>query len=181
MMEFKTLQGFMNHLASTASRLPARQVLAMRDAAEIVQVEAKAELGTYQVEAGPFPAWQALADATMLRREEHGFTPNDPLLVTGELRLHIDKSFNPIKAVVGVPSEIVGDGSPGNHARDIGDIAVDMELGTSRAPARPFLGRAAYVKAHDVTRVVAAIMTDAVAGRAYRPHEAKSPLADIPF
>ena len=54
--------------------------------ATLVEEEAKAEIGTYQDQAGPFIAWPELADSTKEDRTRQGFTENDPGLRSGAMR-----------------------------------------------------------------------------------------------
>lgn len=124
-----TLDHFMRHIASLPRRVEAEAQHALRDGAKLVQDEAKAELGTYQSAAGPFPAWQQLSPATLASKTGPG-----PLVETGELR-------DSIEADVQHNSAFVGSDEP--HAKP-------LELGTSKMPARSYLGRAAYVKSDEV-------------------------------
>lgn len=93
-----------------------------------IQKTARDELGHYQDAIGPFVEWEELADSTKQDRVSQGFTENDPLLRSGELRDSIQR-------------EVVGlDGYVGSEK----DEAVYMELGTTKAPPRAFLGPAVY-------------------------------------
>lgn len=111
----------------------------LKRAAVIVETEAKAEIGTYQPEAGPFAAWAELQDSTKEDRVRKGFTENDPLLRTGNLRDSIEHT--------------VGPGSVAHIGSD-SMIAVYQEMGTVRIPARHFLGGAAFRKEHEVREVL---------------------------
>ena len=123
------------------------------DAAAIkIRDDAKAKLGGYQEAAGPFPAWAPLAAATQSERVQLGFTANDPLLRSGQLRDAIALTLTSEGAVIGVPHgpHIEPDG----RVEDVGDIALQMEVG-GRAPPRPFLGPAAFQSKHAVSRIAA--------------------------
>jgi hypothetical protein len=63
---------------------------ALKAGAELVKTEAQAKLGHYQGAAGDTPAWAPLSEATQADRVAKGFTPDDPLLRTGELRDSIE-------------------------------------------------------------------------------------------
>lgn len=141
------LQGFAAHLASLTVAVAAEEHHALERAAVIVEREAKAEIGVYQGQKGPFKAWAELAEATKADRVKKGFSENDPLLRTGDMRDTINHQVSGKEAHVGSDS----------------DIAVYQELGTSRIPPRSFLGGAAFRKApevahalgHDVVAVLA--------------------------
>lgn len=98
-----------------------------------VEKTAKDEIGIYQEAIGPFPAWPELADATKEDRLAKGFSENDPLLRTGELRDSIQHTTGELETQIGSDS----------------DIMIYQELGTARIPPRPVLGPAAE-RNHDV-------------------------------
>lgn len=82
---------------------------------------AKSVIGTY--EAG----WKPLAPSTIADRVRHGYSPNEPLLRSGGMRGSIESE-----------AEIDGFGVTGAIGSD--EVkALWQELGTSRAPPRPFL------------------------------------------
>lgn len=97
---------------------------------ERVEATARAEFGHYQDEAGPFPGWPELADATKDDRVSKGFPENEPLLRTGETRdsmsHHVDNAA--LDVVIGSTDEKMP----------------WFEFGTSRMPARPVVGPAAF-------------------------------------
>lgn len=102
--------------------------------AEMIEKEAKSYLGTYQQSIGPYPGWVPLAESTQKARAAKGYRPDDPLLVTGELK-------DSIRSVLVGKGAVVGTNIP---------FAPDLEYGTSTIPPRPFLGRAAFVKKHEI-------------------------------
>jgi len=116
---------------------------ALERAAVIVETEAKAEIGTYQPDAGPFAAWAELQDSTKRDRVAKGFSENEPLLRTGEMRDSVEHT-------------VKMDFGPGGVAHIGSDslIAVYQELGTVRIPARHFLGGAAFRKEREVQQVL---------------------------
>lgn len=180
MRAFGSLDQFVAHLASVAREIPKRQSLALRDGGEVIQKEARAEIGTLQSRAGPFGAWPELSPRTQQERVKAGYSPNDPLRRSGALRDHIELNHDGKQAVVGVPSEMVGSGTDADPIRNIGDVAIAMELGTDRVPARSFLGRSAFVKGHEAVGAMASVLTDAISGRPYRKPRADGK-DDIPF
>lgn len=128
MREFQSFGAFGRHLLATAAIGEEVTHHITKEAAEIVQKDAQKRIGEYQDSTGPFNTWAPLAEATVADRVANGFSPDEPLLRTGELRESIEVEAQGDKAVVGSRS----------------DIAMYQELGTSKIPPRPFLGPAAY-------------------------------------
>jgi hypothetical protein len=102
-----------------------------------VRDKAKAAIGTYRYK------WPQLADATQREREQEGYTANEPLLRTGEMR-------DSISAMVQMYSAQHGRAVVGSTS----DIAVWQELGTSRGiPPRSFLYASAKRSEKDVKKI----------------------------
>src|ERR1700751_3553459 len=118
-------------LADVAIRSDANA--ALERVAVKIEKDAKAEFGVYQPAVGPFEAWPELAEATQERREKLGFTPNDPLLMSGDLRDTIEHRTAELETEIGSDS----------------DIMVYQEFGTATIPPRPVLGPAAE-RNHDL-------------------------------
>jgi phage gpG-like protein len=104
---------------------------ALEKGAELVQKQAKDYIGTYDVHTtwtfkngstGAY-SWPPLAESTKKDRVNKGFSEDEPLLRTGELR-------DSINITVGHNEASIGSNN---------DKAVWHELGTSRVPPRPFL------------------------------------------
>ena len=121
---------------------------ALERAAKVVEAEAKREIGHYQSAAGPFAAWAELADSTKADRVAQGFTENDPLLRTGDLRDSITHAVGHHEAVIGSNS----------------DVAVYQELGTRRIPPRSFLGGAMVRKSDTVAAILGAGVVKGLVG-----------------
>jgi hypothetical protein len=100
--------------------------------------KAKEKIGEYQKAAGPFAAWASLSPATIDDRVYQGYTPDDPLLRTGEMRDSIEH-------------KVIGNEG---HVGSDSDIAVWQELGTPSIPARSFLGGAAFELAPVISREI---------------------------
>ncbi|MGN6536410.1 MAG: hypothetical protein ACTHKQ_11865 [Mesorhizobium sp.] len=144
-----TIDSFATMLLEAAAVMPMAEKAALKAAGEIVQAEAKAEIGTYQDAAGPFAAWAPLAEATKTDRAKQGFTPDDPLLRTGEMRDSIGLVVEGHEAHVG--------------SND--DKAVWQELGTTKGiPPRSFLGGAAVRKSAEVRDVIGREIVGALVG-----------------
>lgn len=122
---------------------------ALTKAAKIICDEAKAEVGTYQGAAGNTPAWDPLSAATRADRVAKGFTEDDPLLRTGELRDSISFEVTGDEAVIGSDSP----------------IAKFHELGTPTIPQRSFLAGAAYRKADEVVATIGSAIALTIAGK----------------
>lgn len=142
----------------TADNVPEAHAMMLHDAAHHIEVAAKAMIGRDNAE------WPPLAESTMRQREELGFAPDLPLLRTGHLRdaieTEVEAAIGGGKAAVGVHDRIVGGGSRADPERNIGDVAVWMELGTPDAPnpipARPFLTTGAIEEMDAVGHAIAA-------------------------
>jgi HK97 gp10 family phage protein len=137
MREFSLLE-FAGFMSAMAAEIPMAHKRALEKAAEIIETEAKAEIGHYQGAAGPFAAWPELDDKTKADRVRQGFTENDPLLRTGEMRDSIG-------------TVIEGDEA---HVGSNDDKAVWQELGTEHIPPRSFLGHAAVTKSKEVSEII---------------------------
>ena len=148
-----SLAGFMGHLAGLDVSLRAETEHALERAARVVEAEAKAEIGHYQGQAGPFAAWAELADATKDDRARKGYAENEPLLREGTLRDSIHHAVEVTGATEG--KAVIGSDS---------EIAVFQELGTQRIPPRSFLGGALVRKSEQVTRILGAGVAKALVG-----------------
>ena len=128
MREFTSLAEF----AIKLIELQAAEVVALQagleKVARAVEKTAKSEIGNYQNAVGPFPAWAELADSTESRKIAMGYAVDAPLLATGEMRDSIEHQVSGLEAEIGSNN----------------DKMVYHEFGTSRIPARPVLGPAAY-------------------------------------
>ncbi len=110
---------------------------AMIRACVMVQSDAMLRIGHYQAAVGPFPKWQQLAAETQAERARLGYTPNDPLLRTGDLARSIQFTIEGDTGYVG-----------SDHP-----VAAYQELGTARIPARPFLGPALFVNEYKIHKL----------------------------
>lgn len=122
----------MEHLAQHFLRETNGELVMVREASrdgldaasKLLLDEAKGEFGTYQQGAGPFGDWPELAPATKEDRLRKGFTENDPLLRSGDLRDSMQREVHDFDAVVGSTDPVM----------------LYQELGTTRIPPRPVLG-----------------------------------------
>ena len=80
-MKFDSIPQFIAHLATIEVAVDNAARRAMKQAAEIVEAEAKVVLsGEYQAAIGPFAAWKRLDEDTKEQRVEDGFTPDAPVV-----------------------------------------------------------------------------------------------------
>ena len=110
--------------------------------ARLIENTAKEEIGHYQAEHGPFPAWAPLADSTMREKTRLGYTgrlsADDPLYRTGEMRDSIEHRTEDLEAEIGTDSE----------------IAPYHEFGTSKMPPRPFLGPSLVRNKENIEKII---------------------------
>lgn len=108
---------------------------ALKEGAEIVKTEAQGEIGRYQPARGETPAWAPLSPATQEDRVAKGFTPDDPLLRTGELRDSIE--VRPVSD----DAMLVGVFNPAMET-----IAASMEYGYFNVRARKFVAPRSFIR-----------------------------------
>lgn len=103
-----------------------------------IEKTARGEFGEYQPSIGAFPEWPELADETQRRREAAGYSPNDPLLVTGKMREHTKSEVHGLEGFVGSTSPLMP----------------IHEFGTEHIPARPVIGPALVANEDFIARVI---------------------------
>lgn len=145
-LEFGSITHFLVHLIEAELAVQVASHRALDVAAAIVEKDAKEQIGTYQEDAGPFNAWPELADSTKQDRLHKGFSENDPLLRSGELRDSISREVHGNEAAIGSTS----------------DVMVWQELGTERIAPRPVLGPAAYKNKDRIEKVLGAAVVHAL-------------------
>jgi hypothetical protein len=163
MKEFHSLAAFSEHLIKIAAVEELLVRRAVSHCAKLVEKEAKAEIGHYQHEAGPFIAWQELSENTLnggyangIRypgKIELGYATDDehnPLLRTGEMRDSIGTTIS----TDGMEAQI------GSNS----DIAVYQELGTDHIPPRSFLGGAMARKLPEIRETLGMAVYTALIG-----------------
>src|SRR5690348_1384126 len=92
-------------LQARVGRLEAEVHTTLVEGAEVIAKDARDKLGHYQGEVGPYPAWAPLSPSTQADRVAKGYTPNDPLLRSGDLRDSITVREVPEGARIGVFAE----------------------------------------------------------------------------
>jgi hypothetical protein len=159
MKEFESFGEFASFLVKTAAMGEAVSEHALKQAATIIKEEAQDRIGSYQDAIGPYGAWANLAPSTIDDRIRKGFTPDDPLLRTGEMRASIEAVAHGSEAVVATP--------------DV--VALYQDQGTDRIPPRPFFGPAAIASREKVARSTGAILLAWLAGLPWRGRNLKLP------
>lgn len=129
---FSSPGAFASFLTATIGELHHAKHAALEKAAKLVETEAKEVIGTYSY------GWPQLAKSTQQDRTRRGFSANEPLLRSGELRNSINHEVSDNRAIVG--SNL--------------DAAVYAESGTSKEPPRSFLLGAAMHKGNEVAEIV---------------------------
>ncbi len=146
MKEFQGLHEFDEYLKKIIAKEKMRKLAILDAAGQLIEDLAKRKFGEYQQEVGPFVAWEPLANATIDDRVRKGFTPNDPLLRTGELR---DSIYHGIWEAM-ADTVFIGSDS---------DIMVWQELGTPGSPhpipPRAVLGPAAFESKIEILKLIA--------------------------
>lgn len=148
MREFDSLAQFAEHLAAVSVAVVVAEQRALEKVAQLVENTAKDEIGHYQEAAGPFPAWDDLADSTEAEKARLGYPVDAPLLRTGDLRDSIQHEVSGADAVIGSKS----------------DVMEWQEFGTSRIPARPVIGPAAFRNKEKIQRIIGAAAVEGLTG-----------------
>lgn len=149
MKRFDSFLGLAQELALRPAEIAVQLHRGLEAAAQRIENTAKGEFGTYQEAAGPFPGWPELADATKDDRVRKGYSENEPLLRSGELRDSIERQVEGLEAVIG--------------SKD--DRMAFHEFGTSRMPARPVLGPAAFHNKDVLQKLVGAAVVSGLVGQ----------------
>lgn len=126
------LKQFAREMSSASASIATGLETSFRVIVKEIEETAKEEIGVYQPAYGPFDAWVPLAESTKADRVRLGYSEDDPLLRSGELRDSIESEIVGLAAIVGTKSE----------------IGLWQEVGTGHIPPRPFIGPA-YVRKID--------------------------------
>lgn len=126
------LEQFGREMSFASTRIATELELDFRVIVKEIEETAKEEIGVYQPAYGPFDAWALLAESTKADRVRQGYSEDEPLLRSGELRESIQSEVVGLAAILGTKSE----------------IGFWQEVGTEHIPPRPFIGPA-YVRKID--------------------------------
>jgi len=150
MREFHDMGAFAQHLLTLAVAQHEADKNTLERGARMIEARAKAKIGEYQQQVGPFIAWPELAESTKADRAAQGYPEDEPLLRTGEIR----DSIGHVLAMDSMEAQI--------GSND--DKAVWQELGTQHIPPRSFLGGAAAEKAPEICEIAARNVVVALVG-----------------
>lgn len=123
------LEQFAREMSSASASIATGLEVSFRVIVKEIEETAKEEIGVYQPAYGAFESWAPLAEATKADRVRQGYSEDEPLLRSGELRDSIESEVVGLAAIVGTKSQ----------------IGLWQEVGTSHIPPRPFIGPA-YVR-----------------------------------
>lgn len=141
---FPSISSFVAYMNQRIATLPEAQKHGLEKAAAHIQEKAQAAIGTYDYN------WPQLADSTQRDRERLGFSANDPLLRSGELKESIQhRVIDHAHAAVGSDD----------------DKAVWNELGTDKAPPRSFLGETGARHGKEAAHLIGEAVHAHLAGR----------------
>jgi len=126
------LEQFACEMSSASASIATGLEASFRVFVKEIEETAKEEIGVYQPAYGPFNAWAPLAESTKADRVRQGYSEDEPLLRSGELRDSIGSEVVGLAAIIGTKSE----------------IGLWQEVGTAHIPPRPFIGPA-YVRKID--------------------------------
>lgn len=150
-MEFDDLASFAFHLAQAAARELVVLEAGLEECAAHVEKLAKDEIGHYQNSVGPSPAWAGLADSSE-QQAAHGYPVDAPLFASGEMQGAITHEVSGLEAATGVKDD------------DAGKKLIYHEFGTSKMPAQPVLGPAAFRSKEFIIRTIGHAAVSGVIG-----------------
>lgn len=148
MKEFGDITSFVTHLVTLNAAIESAFPNALDKVGRMIEQDAKRQIGHYQKEAGPFGAWDPLADATEDEKARLGYPVEAPLLRDGKLRDSIQHEVSGLEVVIG--SKL--------------DIAEYQEFGTQTIPPRPFIGPAAFKNRDKIERILGAALVQGITG-----------------
>jgi len=128
-------------LATADADMRLAQEAILEKACQMIEDEAKGAIGNYKY------GWPQLAESTQQERVAQGYSANEPLLRTGQLRDSIGH------VVVSSKEAFIGTNDP---------IAPYQEFGTSKIPPRPFLGGALAASEGKIERMAARMVEGAM-------------------
>jgi hypothetical protein len=127
-VEFGSLGALARHAATVSLEIDAALAHGVRDAGKVILKRTKAKFGEYHDAEGPFQTWPELQQSTQDERVREGYTADDPLLRSGNLRDSYRMEAEGLTVEVGSEE----------------DVALYQEVGvpSRNLPARSTLGMA---------------------------------------
>ncbi len=144
---------FAAHLGALEAKAELALHQALKQAASVVESTAHAEFGHYQPAVGPFAKWEPLSEATRADRVRQGYSADEPLLRSGELRASVTHQVNGLEAVIGSADEVM----------------LYQELGTSKIPPRALLGPAVLRNRKKLKKLLGHAAASGIAGVKHLP------------
>src|SRR5258708_34955480 len=138
MREFNSLLAFAEHLEKAALEVPVAQHKALGTALVILEKDMKEQIGHFQAQHGPHPAWAPLADSTEDEKARLGYPADAPLLREGDLQDNFRHEQHGDEGIVGSTDPVMA----------------FHEAGTSRMPPRPVVGPALFKTRDKMERLV---------------------------
>lgn len=158
MRDFKSPSDFARHLNFLSNAVPRVALTQAREAGVTMASAARGMLGTYQGADRGSPAWLPLSSTTKQRRVKAGFTPDDPLLMSGKLR---DSIGSRAAVAPNGASAVVGSDVPYAVMQERGGVTGDGK----RVPPRPFLAKAGARTSRGINVTVGEAFALFVAGK----------------
>lgn len=153
MMVFPTIEAFIAHLERTKSAVLFAVPVGVGAACDLVLDTAKDIVGHYQREdMGPFEPWDELSPRTKDERTYLGFTPNDPLLRTGELRDSYERTVSG------------REGAVGSNLQKALELELGLSGGVEYLPPRSVLGLAGFRQEEFAVRLMCQPIVAALEG-----------------
>lgn len=147
---FNSLAEFFEALPGAIDRALER---AANDIAIDVQVKAQDRLGEYH------PGWAPLAPSTIAERVQLGFSPEEPLLRTGGLRLSTQQTVD--KTAHGYTA-VVGSNAPQARSMELGQSPNAGMPWRGPIPPRPYLAPAVVDLEDEIQKTVAESIVDEI-------------------
>lgn len=148
MKEFDSLVEFAEHLIVLKAGIHHHTERALDKALQLIQTDAEKQIGHYQEEVGPYPAWAALADSTEAEKARLGYPADAPLEREGDLANSFRHAREGDEGVVGSTDPVME-----YH-----------EFGTTRMPPRPALGPALFNNKERIRKIMGRALVEAIVG-----------------
>jgi HK97 gp10 family phage protein len=146
MREFSSPLAFAEHLLVLRHELHKHTERGLGKALQVIETDAKEQIGQYQAAVGPHPAWAPLAESTEAEKARLGYPTDAPLLRTGELQESFQHEAHGDEGVVGSTDPIM----------------VYHEFGTEKMPPRPVVGPAAFKSKEKIEQILGRALVEGI-------------------
>ena len=147
--EFEDLALFALHLTSLELAVKREQRRGLEKALQLIENDAKDQIGHYQPGVGEFPAWAPLAESTEAEKARLGAPLGAPLLRHGGLYASFQHE------VLAPDDGVVGSTDP---------TLVFHEFGTSKMPPRPVMGPAVVRNRAQIQKILGQALVQGILG-----------------